>query len=219
MMLGDAFLVHPAPRLPRLEMGVLRCRFPDPARCRPEAGPEVDCLVETLAATVLSVMRHLHVIAIEISPVLCQTFVATFDAGVSENHDRFGVVPETATLIITGEGIINTSGGNAGNGGRGGNGGSGSLTPIRGGVGGYGVQGGGGAGAGIGGCGGAGGSGGETMGNVYILGSMNINATKGKTGASGVSGSAGGAALSPLIDTSQMWVAFAQILPQVMRIR
>ena len=27
------------------------------------------------------------------------------------------------------------------------------------------------------------------------------------------------AALSPLIDTSQMWVAFAQILPQVMRIR
>lgn len=85
-------------------------------------------------------------------------------------------VPETATLIITGEGIINTSGGNAGNGGRGGNGGSGSLTPIRGGVGGYGGQGGGGAGAGIGGCGGAGGSGGETMGNVYILGSMNINA-------------------------------------------
>ena len=40
-------------------------------------------------------MRHLHVIAIEISPVLCQTFVATFDAGVSENHERFGVVPET----------------------------------------------------------------------------------------------------------------------------
>ena len=88
-------------------------------------------------------------------------------------------VPETATLIITGEGIINTSGGNAGNGGRGGNGGSGSLTPIRGGVGGYGGQGGGGAGAGIGGCGGAGGSGGETMGNVYILGSMNINAEGG----------------------------------------
>ena len=27
------------------------------------------------------------------------------------------------------------------------------------------------------------------------------------------------AALSPLIDTTQMWVAFAQILPQVMRIR
>ena len=27
------------------------------------------------------------------------------------------------------------------------------------------------------------------------------------------------AVLSPLIDTSQMWVAFAQILPQVMRIR
>jgi hypothetical protein len=27
------------------------------------------------------------------------------------------------------------------------------------------------------------------------------------------------AALSPLIDTSQMWVAFAQILPLVMRIR
>lgn len=113
-------------------------------------------------------------------------------------------VPETATLIITGEGIINTSGGNAGNGGRGGNGGSGSLTPIRGGVGGYGGQGGGGAGAGIGGCGGAGGSGGETMGNVYILGSMNINATKGKTGASGVSGSAGGAARRTTDESS--WV-------------
>ena len=113
-------------------------------------------------------------------------------------------VPETATLIITGEGIINTSGGNAGNGGRGGNGGSGSLTPIRGGVGGYGGQGGGGAGAGIGGCGGAGGSGGETMGNVYILGSMNINATKGKTGASGVSGSAGGAAQRTTDESS--WV-------------
>lgn len=113
-------------------------------------------------------------------------------------------VPETATLIITGEGIINTSGGNAGNGGRGGNGGSGSLTPIRGGVGGYGGQGGGGAGAGIGGCGGAGGSGGETMGNVYILGSMNISATKGKTGASGVSGSAGGAAQRTTDESS--WV-------------
>ena len=113
-------------------------------------------------------------------------------------------VPETSTLIITGEGTVNATGGNAGDGGRGENGGSGSLTPIRGGVGGYGGQGGGGAGAGIGGCGGAGGSGGETMGNVYILGSMNISATKGKTGASGVSGSSGGAAQRTTDESS--WV-------------
>ena len=105
-------------------------------------------------------------------------------------------VPETATLVITGEGTVNATGGSAGDGGTGGSGGNGSLSPPRGGVGGYGGQGGGGAGAGIGGRGGflfLGGSGGdgEPMGTVYALGSMNVNAVKGKRGSSGSPGRAG----------------------------
>ena len=83
------------------------------------------------------------------------------------------LVPETSTLIITGEGTVNASGGNAGDGGNGGDGLVGSLaTKYNGqykqgtgkgssGIGGSGGDGGGGAGAGIGGTGGYGGSGGN----------------------------------------------------------
>ena len=82
-------------------------------------------------------------------------------------------LPETATLVITGEGTVNATGGNAGNGGDGADGLVGSLqTKNNGqytkgtgkgssGVGGLGGVGGGGAGAGIGGSGGFGGSGGN----------------------------------------------------------
>ncbi len=81
------------------------------------------------------------------------------------------LVPETATLVITGEGRINATGGNAGNGGNGTDGSKGgSISCRRGsytaqgkgdsGVGGRGGTGGGGGGAAIGGIGGHGGDGG-----------------------------------------------------------
>ena len=93
------------------------------------------------------------------------------------------LVPETSVLVITGEGIINATGGNAGNGGNGANGSKGSsiecsyynYPPYEGastlvygtagkgssGIGGAGGNGGGGAGAAIGGNGATGGSGGN----------------------------------------------------------
>lgn len=102
-------------------------------------------------------------------------------------------VPDTATLIITGEGIVNATGGNAGDGVKGQNGRSPSydLRPE----GGAGGDGGGGGGTGIGGVGGLGGeaSGGagyksESMGCVYVLGAMNVNAFKGSGGNAGERG-------------------------------
>ena len=82
-------------------------------------------------------------------------------------------VPQTATLIITGEGTVNATGGNAGNGGNGKDGLVGILETkynsqyLQGtgkgssGIGGSGGSGGGGAGVGIGGAGGYGGNGGD----------------------------------------------------------
>ena len=106
-------------------------------------------------------------------------------------------VPATSTLIITGEGTVNATGGNAGDGAAGDNGGDGRST--RPGSGGYGGAGGGGAGAGIGGDGGIGGRGGnggagESMGCVYVIGSIHIEATMGKGGAAGSAGRAGSSA-------------------------
>ena len=102
-------------------------------------------------------------------------------------------VPETATLIITGEGTVNATGGNAGNGGNGNAGKNGSAgnggNIFSGGDGGSGGTGGGGGAAGIGGCGGIGGIGGiakTTSGTQYsyssgILGGMD-GATEGGNG-------------------------------------
>ena len=71
-------------------------------------------------------------------------------------------VPQNATLIITGEGILDVQGGNAGAGGSGGNGQAGqSGVNNYGGAGGSGGGGGGGAAAAIGGYGGSGGNGGK----------------------------------------------------------
>ena len=86
-------------------------------------------------------------------------------------------VPSTATLIITGEGAVNATGGNAGNGGKGSDGKSGGEGIP--GVGGDGGAGGGGAGAAIGGNGGRGGAingqagyDAESMGYLYLLGDI-----------------------------------------------
>ena len=123
-------------------------------------------------------------------------------------------VSEASTLIITGEGTVKAAGGNAGDGANGEDGANGMIihryndvaVPGEGGLGG---NGGGGAGAGIGGCGGlgglaatsvsgggAGGNGGdgEHMGEVYVLGSMCVDASAGsvgKAGAIGLPGSIG----------------------------
>ncbi|MBQ0032594.1 MAG: hypothetical protein KBT68_07310, partial [bacterium] len=128
-------------------------------------------------------------------------------------------VPGDATLIVTGEGSLVATGGNAGAGSDGGNGGGAgrhddTSYPGSGGLGG---AGGGGAGAGIGGAGGAGGSGGAggvvvvkddddnlkgvdgaagVMGNpgqasgaVYLLGSIHVTAKGGASGSGGSGGS------------------------------
>lgn len=116
-------------------------------------------------------------------------------------------VPETSVIIITGEGTVNANGGNAGDGAHG-EGGTDGVTYFRNnyypvaeaGKGARGGEGGGGAGAGIGGIGGQGGlpwlSGGngvkgEDMGVVYVLGSIYVEASAGKSGKAGMAGNTG----------------------------
>ena len=115
-------------------------------------------------------------------------------------------VPSNATLIVIGEGMLIAKGGNAGDGADGENGSNG-LIYLRynvervAGAGGAGGAGGGGAGAGVGGSGGLGGlaaSGdggngeeGMSMGVVYVLGSMRIEASAGLAGISGIAGQSG----------------------------
>ncbi len=112
------------------------------------------------------------------------TLTATGANGSGRTGGGAGILlPETATLVITGEGIVNATGGNAGNGANGANGSKGSsidcsyynYPPYEGasttmngtagkgssGIGGAGGIGGGGAGAAIGGNGATGGSGGN----------------------------------------------------------
>ena len=106
------------------------------------------------------------------------------------------ILPASSTLVITGDGTINLTGGNAANG-------------ISGGISSTGGDGGGGAAPGIGGMGGTGGKGawtsseamygtlGTDMGKLYILGNVTVNAKKGKEGESkvgtwGVGGGDGG---------------------------
>ena len=113
-------------------------------------------------------------------------------------------VPQTASLIITGEGTINVTGGNAGNGGNGANGLEGSLSTTyddnhkpkamgSSGVGGTGGDGGGGAGTGIGGSGGRGGDGGSG-GMARVVSSFTSGTSfcgNGNVGSNGVSGGSG----------------------------
>ena len=95
------------------------------------------------------------------------------------------LLPEGATLVVTGGGTLNLSGGNAADGV------SGSITNGNGG------NGGGGAAPGIGGMGGTGGKGSDSsnemygkpgtgMGKLYILGNVTVNVKKGKEGVSKV---------------------------------
>ena len=108
------------------------------------------------------------------------------------------LVPETAMLIITGEGTVNATGGNAGNGGNGVNGENGGTVQASGGygkgyggAGGLGGKGGGGAGCGIGGVGGNGGSGGLGAEKVGKSTSTSISGFYIKQGNSGRNGEAG----------------------------
>ena len=97
------------------------------------------------------------------------TLTATGANGSGRTGGGAGIhVPETSTLVITGEGTVNATGGNAGNGGNGADGSTGTISPYNStsysansGVGGSGGNGGGGAGTGIGGTGGNGGNGGS----------------------------------------------------------
>lgn len=105
-------------------------------------------------------------------------------------------VPATATLIITGEGSVNATGGNAGNGANGADGEDGARFRVA--KGGNGGTGGGGGGASIGGIGGKGGasngqsgSSAETMGQLYLIGSIasaNSDSANGKAGSKGENG-------------------------------
>lgn len=137
------------------------------------------------------------------------TLTATGANGSGRTGGGAGIlVPETATLVITGEGTVNATGGNAGNGGDGADGLVGSLQTKKNsggysqgygkgssGVGGDGGTGGGGAGAGIGGCGGHGGTGGSG-GAARVVSSYAMYYDfrgNGNSGSQGVSGESGGA--------------------------
>lgn len=99
------------------------------------------------------------------------TLTATGANGIGQTGGGAGIhIPASSTLIITGDGVINATGGNGGDGGNGTNGTKGSsISKLNGqkyvqgsgGEGGAGGNGGGGAGAGIGGSGGTGGTGGR----------------------------------------------------------
>ena len=132
------------------------------------------------------------------------TLTATGANGSGRTGGGAGIlVPETATLIITGEGIVNASGGNAGNGGNGSNGGNGLIAgftkkvapdSLSSGIGGAGGAGGGGAGAGIGGHGGCGGYGGSG-GTAHMVSSYSSSLVEfcgnGNAGGNGASGGPG----------------------------
>ena len=125
------------------------------------------------------------------------TLTAVGANGSGRNGGGAGIrVPETSTLIITGEGMVNAIGGDAGDGENGVNGGNASMYDF--GSGGVGGSGGGGAGAGVGGAGGLGGlaSGGiggdgEPMGVVFVLGSICVATSPGNGGTSGSVGKHG----------------------------
>ncbi len=120
-------------------------------------------------------------------------------------------VPKTATLVITGEGTVSATGGNAGNGGNGSKGGNGSAYindawdfGATGGSGGSGGSGGWGAGAGIG------GDNAQTMGTCYVLGTIAVSAQQGNSGTSGTAGGKGTTAsvkkLVQVSSTSAYWM-------------
>lgn len=88
MMLGYADLVHPAAGVERFEVVRIDARpvivVPDPGRRGPQAGAETDRLIKLLAASLLAVMGHLQVIAVQIVPVRSgEHLVAAFDARVA----------------------------------------------------------------------------------------------------------------------------------------
>lgn len=133
------------------------------------------------------------------------TLTATGTNGSGRTGGGAGIrVPQTSTLIITGEGTVNASGGNAGNGGNGANGGNGSSTTARyvssslegkgsSGQGGAGGSGGGGAGSAIGGNGSLGGSGGNgasarSISSYVSLRNFSGNGNNGAAGSSGQPG-------------------------------
>lgn len=119
--------------------------------------------------------------------------------GSGASGGRAGInVPASSTLVITGEGTIKATGGNAGNGSNGENGSDGVVQGFThgwstSGAGGKGGNGGGGAGAGIGGNGGYGGSGGSGGASVKRQATPNPtnlcgNGNPGQVGGSGASG-------------------------------
>ena len=131
------------------------------------------------------------------------TLTATGANGSGQIGGGAGIrVPQTATLIITGEGTVNAAGGNAGNGGNGAKGADGGgisyyVSPNydaasgTSGSGGDGGAGGGGGGSGIGGDGGTGGSGG-----VGATGIAKNRVSCGLFGSNGGKGNAGGSGTS-----------------------
>ena len=137
------------------------------------------------------------------------TLTATGANGCGRAGGGAGIrVPETATLIITGEGTIDVAGGNAGDGGNGADGSKGGslscsygtyngATGVGGkgnsGAGGSGGAGGGGAGVaigGIGGCGGLGGSSGvsRAISSPVTISGFSGNGNNGTNGSAGMSG-------------------------------
>ena len=130
------------------------------------------------------------------------TLTTTGANGSGQTGGGAGIyIPKNSTLVITGEGSVNATGGNGGNGTNGANGSKGgtvsrSSNRVKGnsGKGGAGGKGGGGAGAGIGGYGGTGGNGGSE-GNAVGKSSycavtdFVVNGAAGKNGSDGTSGS------------------------------
>ena len=110
-MLLDTDLVHPASGVdgfhPCGVEALADIVVPDPQRGRPQAGAETDRLIKLLAASLLAVMGHLQVIAVQIVPVRSgEHLVAALDTRIAEENDRLVAVPspDDRTRIVVGIG-------------------------------------------------------------------------------------------------------------------
>ena len=98
MVLLDAFLVHPSAGVEGFEdVGVdafAGIVIPYPHRCGPYACIEVHGFVEVLVASVLAVVRHLDVIAVEVVGVRTIEKLLSFAfASIAKKQHRFALVP------------------------------------------------------------------------------------------------------------------------------
>ena len=98
MMFANAQAVHPQARVASLQDTRIETLalivVPHPGGRRPQACPEADATVEGLAASILSMVSHLQIVAIQIPCVgALQYLVSALDACIPQEGDGLTFVP------------------------------------------------------------------------------------------------------------------------------